>query len=99
MHTWPPKPTTQWTRFKRIFHKSEYYSRRFAVLDFLSGGRLLKSVWMTGLYIGKASVGVGYLQHPEFDIRHGKRTQKERVDIVDKRLEDAKRYVHDIYHI
>lgn len=88
-----------WKRFKCIFRKSEYFSRRFLVLDFLSGGRLMESLHKLHHCLGRATVDHELMKSPELDIRH-RRTEEELYSDVGRNINSAKGYLlHGIYQM
>lgn len=88
-----------WERFKRIFRKSKHFSRRFLILDFLSGGRLMASLYKLHHCLGRATVNHSLMRHPELDLRH-KRTEEEIYSDIGRNVNDAKGYLlRDVFQI
>lgn len=59
-----------WERFKRIFRKSQLFSKRFLILDFLSGGRLMVAAYKTERKIWHAVKLYQIQKHPELDFQY-----------------------------
>lgn len=73
-------------------------SKRFQILDFLSGGRLSTALREVYHLLGRASVNHGLMENPECDIRRH-RTKEELYAAVDKNINSAKRCIIEIYQL
>ena len=93
-----------WKRFKRIFVKSEYFSRRFFILDFLSGGRLYKIIHSMDLKLGHVAKMYALQKHPELDFKRTEsgpkrlnRSVEELNDEEGKRLHEMRELITAAY--
>jgi len=95
-----------WERFKRIFVRSKYFSRRFFILDFLSGGRLYKAVHNMDLKLGHIAKMYTLQKHPELDfkitgsgLKKLNRSTEELNMEEGKRLHEMRELITAAYHI